>query len=73
MRGEWAEFNPWQVPMSSAVEPVLTAMGVKVYRVEKAEDVADTAQAAADLAFGGDLAVAVLLSQKMIGRKVWVK
>jgi sulfopyruvate decarboxylase TPP-binding subunit len=59
--------------MSSAVEPVLTAMGVKVYRVEKGEDVADTAQAAADLAFGGDLAVAVLLSQKMIGRKVWVK
>ena len=73
MRGEWAEFNPWQVPMSSAVEPVLTAMGVKVYRAEKAEDVADTAQAAADLAFGGDLAVAVLLSQIMIGRKVWVK
>jgi sulfopyruvate decarboxylase alpha subunit len=73
MRGEWAEFNPWQVPMSQATEPVLTAMGVKVYRVDKAEDVADTAQAAADLAFGGDLAVAVLLSQKMIGRKVWVK
>jgi hypothetical protein len=59
--------------MSSATEPVLKAMGVKVYRVDNAEDVADTAQAAADLAFGGDLAVAVLLSQKMIGRKKWVK
>ncbi len=35
MRGEWAEFNPWQVPMSSATEPVLTAMGTKVYRVER--------------------------------------
>ncbi len=23
MRGEWAEFNPWQVPMGSIVEPVL--------------------------------------------------
>jgi sulfopyruvate decarboxylase alpha subunit len=73
MRGEWAEFNPWQVPMSSAVEPVLSAMGVKVYRAHHAEEVADTAQAAADLAFGGDFAVAVLLSQKMIGAKVWVK
>ena len=73
MRGEWAEFNPWQVPMSQAVEPVLAATGVKVYRVSSADEVADTAQAAADLAFGGDLAVAVLLSQKMIGRKVWVK
>ena len=46
---------------------------MKVYRVDSADEVADTAQAAADLAFGGDFAVAVLLSQKMIGRKVWVK
>ena len=23
MRGEWEEFNPWQVPMGSIVEPVL--------------------------------------------------
>ena len=73
MRGEWAEFNPWQVPMSQATEPVLTAMGVKCYRADRPEDVADTAQAAAELAFGGDFAVAVLLSQKLIGRKVWVK
>jgi sulfopyruvate decarboxylase TPP-binding subunit len=73
MRGEWAEFNPWQVPMSAATEPVLSAMGVKVYRVEAAAAVAETAQQAADLAFAGDMAVAVLLSQKMIGRKVWVK
>ena len=73
MRGEWGEFNPWQVPMSQATEPVLTAMGVKCYRADRPEDVADTAQAAADLAFGGDFAVAVLLSQKLIGRKVWVK
>jgi len=73
MRGEWAEFNPWQVPMSQAVEPVLAATGVKVFRVTEADEVAETAQAAADFAFGGDLAVAVLLSQRMIGRKVWVK
>jgi sulfopyruvate decarboxylase alpha subunit len=73
MRGEWAEFNPWQVPMSSATETVLTAMGTKVYRVNDPDEVADTAQAAVDLAFNGDLAVAVLLSQKMIGRKKWVK
>jgi sulfopyruvate decarboxylase alpha subunit len=73
MRGEWAEFNPWQVPMSQATGPVLTAMGVKVYRASEPHEVADTAQAAAELAFGGDFAVAVLLSQKLIGRKVWVK
>jgi sulfopyruvate decarboxylase TPP-binding subunit len=27
MRGEWAEFNPWQVPMSRATQPTLAAMG----------------------------------------------
>src|SRR3954447_13130977 len=73
MRGEWAEFNPWQVPMGSIVEPVLRLCDVHVYRVDAADEVAPTAAAAIDLAFGGELAVAVLLSQKLIGRKVWVK
>ena len=73
MRGEWAEFNPWQVPMGSIVEPTLKLCDVHAYRVDHAEDVAETAAAAVDLAFNGDLAVAVLLSQRLIGRKVWVK
>jgi sulfopyruvate decarboxylase TPP-binding subunit len=73
MRGEWAEFNPWQVPMGSIVEPTLKLCDVHVYRVDHPEEVAETAAAAIDLAFDGDLAVAVLLSQRLIGRKVWVK
>ena len=71
MRGEWAEFNPWQVPMGAIVEPVLRLTDTHVYRVERAEEAADTVQAAIDLAFNGELAVAVLLSQRMIGRKQW--
>ncbi|MGD9844148.1 MAG: phosphonopyruvate decarboxylase [Variibacter sp.] len=73
MRGEWAEFNPWQVPMGSIVEPTLKLAGVHTYRVEHPDDVAETAAAAMDIAFSGDLAVAVILSQKLIGKKVWVK
>jgi sulfopyruvate decarboxylase alpha subunit len=73
MRGEWAEFNPWQVPMGRATEPALELMDVLVYRVEAAEEVADTVAAAADLAFQGDAAVAVLLGQKLLGRKVWTR
>ncbi len=73
MRGEWAEFNPWQVPMGSIVEPALRLCDVLVYRADPAAAVADTAEAAIDLAFAGELAVAVLLSQKLIGRKVWVE
>ena len=72
MRGEWAEFNPWQVPMGSIVEPVLRLCDVLTYRVDRADEVGEAVQAAADLAFSGDLAVAVLLSQRLIGRKQWV-
>ena len=73
MRGEWAEFNPWQVPMGSHTEAALELCDVLVYRVERPEDAAETVAAALDIAFNGDLATAVLLSQRMIGAKLWVK
>ena len=72
MRGEWAEFNPWQVPMAKATQAVLESMGFSVYRVTRADDVEETVQAAVDLAFESDQAVAVLLSQRLIGRKSWL-
>jgi len=73
MRGEFAEFNPWQVPMGSITQQSLNLCGVTTYRAEHAEEVQELVQAAADLAFNGDLAVAVLLSQRLIGRKQWTK
>jgi sulfopyruvate decarboxylase alpha subunit len=73
MRGEWAEFNPWQVPMGSTTQAALELMDVLVYRVERAEEAAETVAAALDIAFNGSLATAVLLSQRMIGAKRWVK
>jgi sulfopyruvate decarboxylase alpha subunit len=72
MRGEWGEFNPWQVPMGKATEPALRACGVEVYRADRPEEVGETVQAALDIAFNGHLAAAVLLSQRLIGRKKWV-
>jgi sulfopyruvate decarboxylase alpha subunit len=73
MRGEWAEFNPWQVPMGSKTQAVLELMDVLVYRVEHEEEAAETVAAALDIAFNGSLAAAILLSQRMIGAKRWVK
>ncbi len=73
MRGEWAEFNPWQVPMGTKTQAALELMDVLVYRVERAEDAAETVAAALDTAYNGDLATAVLLSQRLIGAKRWVK
>jgi sulfopyruvate decarboxylase alpha subunit len=71
MRGEWAEFNPWQVPMSRATQPSLEAIGMKVLRAEEADDLIETVQAAADLAFNSDQQVAVLIGQRLLGRKKW--
>jgi len=71
MRGEWAEFNPWQVPMGRATEPALNAIGVRTFRAETAEDLIEIAGSAATLAYEADQQIAVLISQRMIGRKVW--
>jgi sulfopyruvate decarboxylase alpha subunit len=73
MRGEYAEFNPWQIPMGSGTEAVFKLCDFQVYRVEHAETAAETVQAAIDMAYSSDIAIAVLLSQKMLGRKQWVK
>jgi sulfopyruvate decarboxylase alpha subunit len=71
MRGEWAEFNPWQIPMGSATPGAFELMGVTVFRVHNPEEVGDVVSNAASLAFEGDQQVAVLISQRMIGRKKW--
>jgi sulfopyruvate decarboxylase alpha subunit len=34
MRGEWGEFNPWQVPMGQSTQRLLEAGGVIVQRAE---------------------------------------
>lgn len=71
MRGEWAEFNPWQVPMAKATQLSLEAMGVKALRASRPEEVAETVRAGFDAVFLGGDSVAVLLSQSLIGRKEW--
>ena len=73
MRGEWAEFNPWQVPMGSKTQAALELCDALVYRVDRPEEAAETVAAALDIAFNGDLATAVLFSQRLIGAKRWVK
>ena len=71
MRGEWGEFNPWQVPMGSSIEAVFRMMGVETVRVDRPEDAAEAVRNAATMSFDGSSAVAVLLSQRLIGAKVF--
>src|SRR3954447_18666044 len=39
MRGEWGEFNPWQVPMGSSTAGVFELSGIKVLRASRPEEV----------------------------------
>ncbi|MBV9594026.1 MAG: phosphonopyruvate decarboxylase, partial [Actinobacteria bacterium] len=71
MRGEWGEFNPWQLPMGQATTRTLEDAGVVVQRVETADALGDTVFAGATMAFSANRAIAVLISQKIIGFKDW--
>ena len=71
MRGQWGEFNPWQMPMAQATAPALAAMGVVLQPVEHADEVAETVAAAGQLAFNTCRTVAVLISQRIIGAKAF--
>ncbi len=73
MRGEWGEFNPWQIPMGQSVQAALEAAGVYVYRVNTSPEVPETVRAAAILAFQSCRAVAVLIGQRLIGTKHFTK
>jgi sulfopyruvate decarboxylase alpha subunit len=71
MRGEWEEFNPWQVPMGLAVEPSLRSIGVIVMRADTVEELIDTVASACAMAFEADQQIAVLISQRILGKKTW--
>ena len=69
MRGQKGEFNPWQVSMGQATPAVLQAMGVVVQEANTAAEISPAVDEAARLAFGSYQAVAVLISQAVIGIK----
>jgi len=71
MRGEYAEFNPWQGPMGRATQDVLELMGITVLRASDPGEVEELVSAGLDAAFEAGEQVAVLLGQKLIGRKKW--
>lgn len=73
MRGEYAEFNPWQAPMGLATQRALELMGIQVVRVDQPDEVEEAVSAALDSAFLAGNRIAVLLGQKLIGRKKWTR
>lgn len=73
MRGEWEEFNPWQVPMGSSTQAVFELCGIKVLRATHPQEVREVVEAGAAQAYNACTPTAVLLSQRLIGAKVFTK
>jgi len=73
MRGQWGEFNPWQVPMGQNSGEQLRLAGTLVYPVDEASRIGETVEQAARLAFEGGISVAVLIAQRVIGSKTFGK
>ena len=71
MRGDFGEGNPWQMSMGRAVQSTLEAMNVRCLRAETEADVVPVVDAAIKMAFGAEIAVAVLLSQRLLGAKAF--
>jgi sulfopyruvate decarboxylase alpha subunit len=72
MRGEWREFNPWQIPMGHATPQAFEIMGVGTIRVDRIDELSEAMASATTMAFESDQAIAVLLSQRLLTAKKWV-
>ncbi|HEY5930865.1 MAG TPA: thiamine pyrophosphate-binding protein [Burkholderiales bacterium] len=71
MRGDWAEFNPWQVPMGRGSKGVLEEMGVLVNRADREEDIVPLAEGALRLAYNTLRPTALLIGQRLLGAKTF--
>jgi sulfopyruvate decarboxylase alpha subunit len=73
MRGEWGEFNPWQLAMGQNAGTLLQHAGCVVQRVDRPEEVGEVVFAAGQMAFSTNRPIAVLIGQRVIGFKDWSK
>ena len=71
MRGQWAERNPWQVPMGSTAANALQQGGMLVFEADEADALAPTIAAAGAMVFSGPAAAAVLVHQRVLGAKTF--
>lgn len=68
-RGDLGEFNPAQVGMGTALRPILDALGIQHYTVERQDEIKPILTGAAKLAYSTDRPVAIILSPLLTGGK----
>jgi sulfopyruvate decarboxylase alpha subunit len=68
-RGRLGEFNPSQVPMGRAVEPILAALGIETVVLERLAEVEALVDQAAYTCFATSRPVALIVSTLLTGGK----
>ncbi len=71
MRGQPGEKNPWQLPMGGIAADVLGLAEVAVRQAATADSIAGRVAEAAQAAFDGAAAAAVLIAQSVVGVKAF--
>ena len=71
MRGDYGEMNPWQYPMRQADDAVQHARALLIFRPASQEELEVATSAALSACFKGGQGVALVLSQRFLGAKVF--
>lgn len=71
MRGQWHEFNPWQVAMGQTTNTHLMTAGVSTVTAQLPEDVGAMSAATLDHAFNTGGMAALLLHQRLVPVKTF--
>ena len=71
MRGEYKEFNSWQKPMGTVVKNCFELFDFIVFRINSEKHVSCIVPTALKMAYDENKKVAILLSQKFVGKKIW--
>ena len=69
IRGELGEFNMAQVPVGKAVAPILDALSLQHFALDRKEEMLTVLDGAIKLTYAGRLPVGVLLSTSLTGGK----
>ncbi len=71
MRGDWSEFNPWQVAMGQATPKVFECLNIPIFKADRELEVVEMAEGAVRMAFNTYRTTALLISQRVLGAKTF--
>jgi sulfopyruvate decarboxylase alpha subunit len=73
MRGQYKEFNSWQMPMGQSAQEILETAGVTAHMIDESDAVAPAVAAAAEEVFATNARIAVMVHQQLMPVKTFGK